>query len=213
MDTRKEDHLEFEPQSQLQRNSISDSNHSFQQSQEEGKMDIKLVYEMFKDLKSEMASNKIVEGVSRISALEKRQDDMMDIIFDMKEELVEYKTKTILLNGVVSHLSQVVQDLGSKMEKMELSNMKKSVVLYGLLTTRKKLACIQELYSFFEYEMDIKPAIEDVFFLNLETTSPLVVVFKDVKSKMITLNNVSKLKGLVNDEGKAFSSANTFLLH
>ena len=50
-------------------------------------MDVKLVYEMFKELKSEISSNKIPDGDDRITNVEQRQDKIIDMIYDIKEEL------------------------------------------------------------------------------------------------------------------------------
>ena len=48
---------------------------------------------------------------------------MMDVLLQMQEDMVQSKIKTELLSGMVSHLSQVVQEMETKVEKLELNHM------------------------------------------------------------------------------------------
>ena len=75
--------------------------------------------------------------------------------------------------------------------------MKKSIVLSGLLTSRKKAEARQDVNNFFETEMDLEIEIEDLFFLNKTSTTPMVIMLKDLSDKDLIFKNVWKLKGLV----------------
>ena len=46
-------------------------------------MDIKLVYKMFQELKAEMTINKLSGGEAGLEKVEKRQDELLDLIFEI----------------------------------------------------------------------------------------------------------------------------------
>ena len=167
-------------------------------------MDIKMVYEMFQDLKTELKANKIPQGVDRIAELERRQDSVLDTLLEMKEEMFEIQAKNYLLSGVVSHLNDVIQDNEGRVDNLEFNNMKKSIVLSRLNTTKKKIECLEEVSNFFDQEMDITPKIDDLFFLSNKGTSPMVLMMATMEDKQLVMQNLGKLKGLVNENVKPF---------
>ena len=63
-------------------------------------MDIKVVLEMFQQLKAELNNSKIPDGPMRVLQLETRQEDHEDRILNLESELHEYQTKHQILTGV-----------------------------------------------------------------------------------------------------------------
>ena len=70
------------------------------------------------------------------------------------------------------------------------------------LYEKKRLS--QRNPCFLLQELDIKPEIADIFFLNKESTSPVVIKFSTLEDKQAVFDNIGKLKGLINEEGKPF---------
>ena len=167
-------------------------------------IDVKVVYQMFREIKQEMTKTNIVNGEQRLSAVEKRQDMIIDALFSIKQDMEERKMQTNLLSGVLSHLGQVVNDMDTRIEKVELNNMRKSAILTGLYTTTKKPLCIKEVKRFILEEIGIQADIDDVFFLSKTTSSPMVIKFSTVENKAAVFDNAKNLKGLVNEYNKSY---------
>ena len=146
----------------------------------------------------------IVNGEDRMKELEKRQDELIDTLLNVKVELLESKATNNMLSGMLSHLSQIVSDVEGRVDKIELNNMRKSIVLFGLETTLNKNDCRKELVSFFKEEMSCEPNISDFFFLRRDTTSPMVIMFENLQEKSKVFNNLGRIKGLVNERDKPF---------
>ena len=171
---------------------------------EECAVDIQVVYGMFRDLKKDITEARIAEGEDRLTNIETRQDQIMDTLMEMQEQMIESKVKAEILTGTVSHLSQVIEDMGDKIEKIELNNMKRSAVLSGYDGSRKKDVCIRQVEELISQEIGVEAEIEDVFFLNKDNPSPVVIMFSSLITKMDVMANSKNLKGLVNEEGKPF---------
>ena len=170
----------------------------------EGKMDIKMVYQMFKELQKDIVGGKIVNGETRIQNLERRQDEIIDTIYEIKTELLENKMKSKMLQGVVAHMSELIHDNDVRLNRIEVGNMKKSAVFSGLKTEYRKDICKKQLQKFLLEEVVVQVDIEDIFFLTKTSTSPMVINFATIQDKQEVFNNLGNIKGLVNDDGKPF---------
>ena len=167
-------------------------------------MDVKLVMQMFRELKEEMNKLSIHEGESRVKEVEAQQDANNNALYPMQVQLSEYKLKTEILTGIIMNMNDTITDMDKRIDKIELNNMKKSMVVSGFNTQRSKKKCIEELLHFFAEEMGITPSIEDVFFLTQEKTNPMVVTFTKFSDKLLVYKNTEKIKDLVNEEDKPF---------
>ena len=119
--------------------------------------------------------------------MEVRQSNITNEVIGLHRETTENKMKTDIMAGIIVNLSEKVKDLENKIEKIELNNMRKCVVVTGFETTRQKSQCINDLQNFFEAEMQIFPSIEDIFFLVPGLTSPLVMTLSTVAEKLRNL--------------------------
>ena len=119
---------------------------------EPGVMDIKVVLEMFQQLKAELNNSKIPDGPMGVLQLETRQEDHEDRILNLESELYEYQTKHQILTGVVSRLYETVSEAENRIEMLEYNNMKRAVVLTGLNTDFNKKICLNEIYNFLQQE-------------------------------------------------------------
>ena len=164
-------------------------------------MDIKVVMQMFQELK---AQGSIPHGVQRIQKIEQRQDDQETRLLRIEDELNECKMRNQILSGVVSRMGQIMKETDRRIELIELNNMRKSIVVTGFHTERRKDRCISDMYNFLSEEVGVEVQIEDLFFLNKETTSPLVITMTSMEDKREIFRNMKNIKGLVNMDGKPF---------
>ena len=175
---------------------------------ETNQMDIKLVYEMFSKIRSDIAVNNIANGKERLENVELRQDELIDSMNEMKRELAQCKMQNSLLTNAVIHLTDKVKIATNKISKLELNSTKRSIVVTGFNLEPKKSICIRELKYFFKQVMYINIQIEDVFFLSREGTSPMVMTVSRMQDKNRIFSNLGKLKGLVNEEDKPYFFTN-----
>ena len=191
--------------SQQQKTNQEQNTTEIQKGTETKVMDVQLVMEMFREIKAEISSNKVIDGNTRLAKVEKRQDTQAQEVLNLKSELEDYKLKTQVLTGVVMRMSDVVQESERRMELLELNNMKKSIVFTGMNTDRRKRTCIDEVYHFLAQEMALENVtIDDVFYLNKETTSPMVLTMATMDDKKQIFRNSAMIKDLVNERGASY---------
>ena len=109
-----------------------------------------------------------------------------------------------VLTGIVTRMADVMKEQDRRIEMLEYNNMKRSVVLTGFKTDFDKSKCIKQLYNFFNEEMGIDIQIDDIFYLNKMSTSPMVITLGTLQDKREIFRNTHNLKGLENQEGKPF---------
>ena len=169
-------------------------------------VDIHLVMQMFKELKKEIGHDKIEDGATRVSSLEERNDSLELKLLETREDLAASQLQNSLMCGVMKQMCDKMEGMNDRISKLEYNAMKKSVVLTGLHTTSKKEDCIEELYKFMDEEMGVQGVeIEDIFFMNRESTSPMIINFVSQEDKKMVMENVINLKGLKNEQGKPFT--------
>ena len=167
-------------------------------------MDVKVVLQMFRELKAEISSSKIEDGKNRLSTIEEEQDKQAEKILQLESRLEQVITTNQILTGVVSKLSQERQDDGHRIEMLEVTNAKRSVMVTGFHSDLKKSVCINEFYKFLWYHFKIELEIEEIYFPNYTTTSPMVITFLSQNDKRELFSKMSNLKGVTNKFDKPY---------
>ena len=119
-------------------------------------MDVKIIYEMFNEIRKDIAKHGLVEGEQRMIDLQERQDVTTDKMISLESKLLECQTKTELLMGAVQQLSNKAEVVDERLEKLEWNNMKNSMILTGFLGSKKKASCMAELEAFFTLRWEYK---------------------------------------------------------
>ena len=78
------------------------------------------------------------------------------------------------------------------------------IVLTGLTLSGKKYQKMQQLESFFDQELNIRPFIEDFYSIGEASTRSTVIIFQSLRDKALVMRFKSGLKGLVNEKKKPF---------
>ena len=168
------------------------------------KMDVKLVVQMFQQLRKEIKNNVIPMGKDRVDNIEQQHEEIAGELKSVVQELEDTKIKNQMLTNTVVRMGSVMNDMAQRITNLELNNMRKSVVVTGFNTTRKKDDCIANLLDFLYTEMSIQPDILDVFFTSPKSTNPMVITLATLEDKLLIYRNSSKLKDLVNPEGQGY---------
>ena len=173
-------------------------------------MDLKTVITMFNDLKCKFTG--VEEQIKKINDQQKvaitsvaaEQKEINTSIQGLQDEVRMYKVKTEILTGSVDRLTQVVKELQTKMEMIEIGKAKRMMILSGFFASKNKAICIEQLYGFFRQEMCCNPSIEDVSFMGDFTPCNLIITFQTVEQKKEIFQNIFRVKDLVNQAKKKY---------
>ena len=168
-------------------------------------MDVKLVMEMFKDLKEEIKQVKKNTSHDSIQGIMHCQKDQEENVATLQKELALYKKKTQVLVGVVQHMSNEMKEIQTKLTDLERNMMKQTVVLsgYHLISTKKK-DCIEELQYFLDNAVKAEVTLVDYYEISVHRPGPVVLVLSNLEHKIKLLQKLKNLKGYKNEYGKGY---------
>ena len=167
-------------------------------------MDVQLVMKMFQGIQAQLMVYKEQTGQEKIKEIEEQHQVQTDEITRLQTELKTYKSKQQLLTGVVQRMSSEMSELANRVMKLERANMRGNVVLTGLETKGTRRQCITDVEQFFQQELGVSCAVNDVSTMTTSTTPMAIISLADPQDKFRLLANAKKLKGLVNEDGKGF---------
>ena len=203
-----EDKIRMEEKSKLMEQEAANEQHTTPSEADKedtsGNMSVKLVMEMFQQLRKEIKGNAVPNAKERVEDLESKNEMIVNELLNVTVQLEDQKIKNKVLSNAIVHLSDETHELRQRIINLEMGSMRKSLVMSGMYTSRKKSDCIAALLDFFNTEMGIQPDIQDIFFLNSESTNPLVLTLSSIEEKINIMQNTPKLKGLVNENDEPF---------
>ena len=174
------------------------------------------VQEMFKQIKEEMTqlraefqqvrtkqtdsiSHKVMQRCEE--QLLQKVDETVDRklesaeVAKLKQDLRHFKFRNRALTNVVDSLSTEVMELKSRMENVELNNMKTAVSITGLEINDKKEQGVFALQDFFENYLGLIVIVEDYFKIGTREPKLTVVSFQSMQHKWGVLKYKNRLKG------------------
>ena len=186
---------------------------------EEGKttMDIALVHSMFKRLEENF--NKKLESIeSRLNPATDTDDDSqagwegadqdrMELDSDV-EALSANMDKLRIKNKTLKSAAHKLFDNSlvntDRIQKLELNSYKKMAILSGLYTTGTKLEVIEQIEQFIFTELNLQVPIDDTYEIGQQQPKAKVLIFQNLKDKMLVMRTKNKLKGLLNEDNRPF---------
>ena len=162
-------------------------------------MDLRLVIEMFKDIKNDLRTNN-----DKIDGIAATQTLMSSEVTTLKSEVSFYKKKSEVMSGTIQNMAHSVNTLEKRVSKLETNLKHPSVMISGLKTSHKKQEAKVQVEAFLQDNLGLDMEVIDTFNLSSVETSPVVVCVKNQEEKRLILQNKSKLKDTVNAEGKGF---------
>ena len=168
-------------------------------------LDLRTVHTMFDTLKSGIDSVKI-NNMSELQKIKHRCADELDEakkafgkemekelqkvmefhtekLDKLGQEVQHQKAKISLMSNIIQQNHQVIADLTRRLEGVELSNVKRSAILSGIVFSDKKKDRAVELKTFFSDVLRAKVDIEDSFLLGGKNPKSVVVTFGSAKDK------------------------------
>ena len=187
---------------------------------------LKMVYEMFKQLREDVNSIKCgqvlkadLEEVKKQIVSETKHECLEQVSKGIDLELEKERSKVKKLEKQVKHdqhqikiISQsldrcenVIFDLSQKVENLELNNAKKAIIVTGLYTHGRKNQIINQIYDFLDQQLGIGDITVDEFFtMGITNPKPIVIYFQTMEDKRAVMSAKGYLKGLTNKDGNPF---------
>ena len=172
-------------------------------------VDLKTVVKMFTTLRSDFAKmdHKINEirnenPKQRVEELIANQKQTAEEVVGCQQQLDEYKVRTSILTGAVNRMSQVIQELQGKVERLENNNSRKMMMISGIYVSEKKGIRTKQLKSLFNDELFIDVDIEDSYMSGEMVPPNVIITFGKVEDKYKVYKNVYRVKDYVNKDGK-----------
>ena len=140
--------------------------------------------------------NNVAQRVDRIKEKQVSQEVKTAIIEDDMELC---KVKIDQLSGVVAYQDQVIQELNSKVEHMEVDKLRPNLVIQGIIETERE-DCIQQAQLFFTNQLEITDQIliRKAYRIGKGKKRPLNVTLANPGDKATIYSYVSKLQGKSN---------------
>ena len=162
-------------------------------------MDIRLVIQMFKDIKSDLKINN-----DKFDNVTVSQTNMDDKVTTLKKEVGFYKAKTDMMSGVIQKMSKTMSRLEDRVTKLESKDKKPSVTVAGMQVSTDKEEAKAQVKDFMYKNLETDVEIEDVYHVGDANPKLLVAVLQSAEDKAEILKNKTKLKDVVNENGKKF---------
>ena len=134
----------------------------------------------------------------------KAMENQDAVIANLKQELADFKNKSMLYENIMHYHADVINDMSKRLDALELTNAKKSAILTGLHTDRKKADCKQQIQNFFQQKLKTTAEIDDVYHLNNKDPAPVVIAFSSIAEKDRIFQLKSALKEIKETDGTIY---------
>ena len=161
--------------------------------------DLKIVIEMFKDIKQDLKINK-----DTLSTFAQTQKDTSDEITVLRKKVKYYKAKTEVMTSAIQTLTRTVDGLQQRMTTLERKTRAPSVVITGLTVAEDKKIAKLQVEAFLEENLEITVNIVDMYHTGEAEPRSIVVCLEQENQKTEILSKKSKLKDIVNRDGKQY---------
>ena len=147
------------------------------------------------------ASTKIKMEVEK--DVQKAMNEYEERIKTLEESLDRQKATNNIHAQLLIHNHSIIEDLAGRLDKIEISNARRSAVLTGLTFSTKKEDRNCEIESFIEETLGVSVSVEDSYFLGSADNKPVVIIFENLKDKNRVFVEKEKLQHFEGKNGKS----------
>ena len=171
---------------------------------------LRSVMAMFKKMEEKIDSLTEYEGKkdiakinTRISAFERKAAAASEVSA-LKKQLTHYKFLTRIQGGTIQRLNDMIDEMSTRMDNLELNVNKKMVTLtnFPVQDFKDKDREIEQIGTFFNQNFGFVPEIDDYFLIGTGSPPTIVISFVHLQEKRFIMQNKTMLKG-VTTEGKS----------
>ena len=182
-------------------------------------LDIRTVMQMFEKIKSEIATIKTKQKEESEPQTEMERSIRRNLeedfnrsivtqeqrIDQLEKKLNDATRKSKLYEDVIQYNAALMDDITKRLNKIELSNARKTAVITGITTSMKKKDCKTQIIEFIDTNVVENPEVDDVYKLNADPNGPTVVVFSSIFKKERVFQQKNKLKDLnIENQGPVY---------
>ena len=172
---------------------------SASESEEPKVMDLRIVIEMFKEIKNDIQVNS--DKMDSVTNTQQKNDEQ---VVDLKKEISFYKSRSELMSGVIQKMSRSMSKMESRLSRLERNITPPGVVVSGLKISDKTSDGKAQLEDFFTETIGVEVDVIDHYKMGEEEPKPVVVTVADVEKKKEILQNKLKLKDITGSMGQSF---------
>ena len=122
-------------------------------------------------------------------------------ISSLQKEVQAVQEKNELMNDVMIHSNNLIEDLASRLDGIEMSNARRSAILTGFYTSDRKHIMIQQVSQLFSDVLHTSLHIEDAYHLGAKQPKPIVITFNSAEDKVRLFQKKSLLNKVRNKDG------------
>ena len=167
-------------------------------------MDLKVVVQMFKEIKQDMKTLKDNKCKQRMDTLEADRVASDRKLSQVEDDLRVYKMRSEILTGVVKHMSQEIQELKGQVEKIRETNMKNMISITGFDGDKDNKVCKQQLEYFLAEELGVQANILDLFQTGQQAPRMIVITVDSIEEILEIFRGAKNLKGMFNEYRKKY---------
>ena len=179
-------------------------------------IDVRTVLTMFHKLSADLTFCKTNNETSikahveqEVNVAFKNQEEKIE---KLEREVEDLRKKAKLYEGAMQYNHQIIDDLAHRLDAVEFNNTKRSAVLTGLKTSKKKEEYRPKTLQFLQEKLQTEITIDDIYKLGSNDDSPIVLVFPTLAEKERVFQLKSKLKNTgKNEKSKEIYYINHFL--
>ena len=178
-------------------------------------MDVRMVINMFQELKAELSDarsdiatlvatgNVSTESKGKFRDIERAVERHDADITETNNQCVQMTKRESILIGTLNRVTQRFDEAMQRIEKLETINAKRMLTITGFYAKKDdRKAARQQLYAFFNNDMQIEVYIEDFYFLGSNQPPNIVITLQSSEQKQQVFRNIGKIKSYVNRDGK-----------
>ena len=162
-------------------------------------MDLRIVLEMFKEIKKD-----IKENSTKMDNVTDSQQQNVDDLTNLQKEVEFYKKKSDVMSGVIQKMSKSMSSMEVKINRLERNTAPPAVVVSGQRVSDKKQDAKLQLEDFFKQTIGVTVDAIDHYTVGTGENQAIVVNVEDFEQKGEILQNKSKLKNITSSSGSKF---------
>ena len=165
-------------------------------------MDLKIVIQMFKEIKQELKTYKEKTSDDRIDGIIHQQELDGEELTKMKEELRIVKVREQAMGSMMQGMCRTIKDMDKRIGYLEKENNKKNVVISGLELNEKWEDRKLQIQNLIWDILNVNTEVQDSYFVGTGEIKTTIVTFVNERQKLNVLQNKKSLAGVTNSSGK-----------
>ena len=165
-------------------------------------MDLKVLIQMFKEIKQELTQYKKVTENEILEGITSQQKTDTEAITNLQKDIKELKLKDQVKVSAIKGMAKTMKEMDKRIEDLERDKVRSNITISGLQLSEKWQDRKIQLQNFFWDTLNIAVEVKDSYVTGKEENPMVVVTVTNEMVKLSILESKKKLAGTTNDQGK-----------